>query len=172
MHDDDCACCGTTGAGFSAILAREDADIEEHGFHYSLVFGNEDVPGFIYTSGLAEKGLPEFIFIGSSEPRSHMYIAAFIAFVRNGGDVQAGLVPPTGEQGPNPFAVPAWVLDANDRLETHAYGVEARLRRIHSSVEPRLLQVVMPDLKGRFPWQPGYDWLDQDIHEPPIAVMN
>ena len=70
------------------------------------------------------------------------------------------------EAAPNPFRVPAWIVRADDKLDSHAFGVRARLRRIGSEAEPRLLQVVMPDLVSRFPWEPGYEWMEQMIGRP------
>jgi hypothetical protein len=164
-HGSGCACCAD---GFDAVLDREDRAIADYGFNYTLVFGGDDAPGFIYTTGLAEKRLPEFIFVGSSEPRSHAYLAKFIEHEMAGGVVAEGLH--RAETAPNPFRVPAWIIPADDKLDSHAFGVRARLRRIGSDAEPRLLQVVMPDLAGRFPWEPGYEWMEQMIEKPSEAT--
>ena len=149
----------------NAVIEREDAMIDEFGFAYTLVFGGDSSPGFVYTSGLAEKGLPEFIFVGSSEARSHGYLTEFVKHVMVGGALPIGRYQ-VGSP-PNPFRVPAWVVEADDKLETHAFGVASRLRRIGSDVKPRLLQIVMPDLVGRFPWEPGYEWMNQMVYEEP-----
>lgn len=165
MHDPNCACCAG-GRDIAAMLAREDADIERIGFHCCLVLPGDGEPGFVYTSGLAEKALPEFIFVGGCDVHAWGYIAGFVETALKGDPVPEGLVPAGDGNGPNPYTVPAWVVPADDKLDTHAIGVRSRLRRIGSNVAPRLLQVVMPDLSGRFPWEDGYRWREQLAQRP------
>lgn len=152
---------------WAELIAKEDGFIQGYGFFHHLVFGDEDNPGFIYTTGLSEKGKPDMIFVGSSRPNSAGYLREIIAHMLAGGEIQPGRIEP--ETDLNPYRVPMFVLDATAKLETHAYGVHRRLRRVGSTMPARLMQVVMPDLDGRFPWDDGYDWADQRIGPEQIA---
>lgn len=166
MNDEKYAGCAN---GKEDFVAGNDRMIEQHGFMYQAVFagGNDDQPGFIYTIGLTERGLPEFIFIGGSHPQASGYISGAIETAMAGGTVEPGLVAP--QTGINPYMVPMWVLAADHRLHTHAFGVASRLERVGSTATPRLLQIVMPDLSGRFPWEEGYVWMDQQVETPPVT---
>ena len=139
--------------------------IAEHGFMYQAVGAGDGEPGFIYTIGLAQRGLPEFIFVGSSYGQAVNYLRGAVRTAMAGGAVATGLAAPGTDV--NPYAVPTWILDAAPKLETHALGVVTQALRLQLPGAPRLLQVVMPDMAGRFPWEDGYDWLDQEVDAPP-----
>lgn len=164
MHEENCACCTK---GVDAARANADAMIRDHGFMFQAVFGSDESRAFVYTIGLAERGLPEFIFVGSSSPQAAGYLGAAIDAAMAGAQINPGMVDP--ETALNPFGVPLWILEADDKLETHAFGVTARLERVGKDATPRLLQVVMPDLNGIFPWEPDYNWLEQDVDKPPVT---
>lgn len=164
MHESGCACCTQ---GPEAALAEQLRMIRDHGFMYQAVFGGEDGPGFVYTIGLAQRGLPEFIFVGDCRGPCANYMRGVIEAAMSGVEVPLGMLAP--ESDLNPYSVPAWVLAADDKLDTHAFGVRRQLERVGSGETPRLLQVVMPDLSGRFPWEEGYKWLDQQVSAPPVT---
>lgn len=164
MHEEGCACCA---GGPEAAQAQADAMIASHGFMYQAVFAGDDQPGFVYTIGLAQRGLPEFIFVGSSQGQAANYIAGAVHAAMSGTVIEPGPVAPESEI--NPYAVPAWILRADDKLVTHAFGVGTQLRRIGSDRTATLMQVVMPDMSGRFPWEDGYDWVDQRVDAPPVS---
>lgn len=157
MHDEGCACCRQ---GPEAALAQQQEMIREHGFMYQAV-GGGDGPGFVYTIGLAQRGLPEFIFVGDCRGPCANYLIGVVEGAMAGTEIPVGMLAP--ESDLNPYSVPAWVLNADDKLDTHAFGVRRQLERVGSTETARLLQVVMPDMTGRFPWDHGYDWLDQQI---------
>lgn len=157
-----CACCA---AGPEAYFAEQDRMIEEHGFSYSMIQPGPNSPGFVYTIGLAEKGLPEFIFVGGCDRNAVDYISSLVDHVRNGGTIEPGMIPPGTPM--NGFTVPQWVIEADDKLRTHAYGVTSRLERIDNDELPHLMQVVMPDHQGLFPWDDGYQWRDQQVSRTP-----
>lgn len=164
MHDKGCACCAK---GREAALAEQLQMIRDHGFMYQAVFGGDDGPGFVYTIGLAQRGLPEFIFVGSCSQNAANYLRGPVEGAMAGIDIRPGLLAPESEL--NPYSVPAWVLAADDKLDTHAFGVRSQLRTAGSDAVPRLLQIVMPDMTGRFPWEEGYDWQEQQVDAPPMT---
>lgn len=149
------------------MRAEADALIEKYGFMLQAVFGGEDNPSFIYSIGLAQRGLPEFIFVGSCQPQASDYLMGAIEAAMAGTKIEPGLVAPESEI--NPYMVPAWILQADDKLQTHAYGVTGQLARQGLPAEATLFQVVMPDMSGRFPWENNYDWVDQQITTPPVV---
>lgn len=163
-HEPNCACCSQ---GPEAAQAEADRMIAEHGFMFQAVFDGDGQPGFIYTIGLAQRGLPEFIFVGSCEGRATNYMLGAIGAAMEGMEIQPGLVAPETEI--NPYGVPAWILRADDKLDTHAFGVRHQLARLGAATDARLFQIVMPDMAGRFPWEDGYDWLEQQVDAPPVT---
>ncbi len=148
------------------LLRHEDEMIEQHGVFYTLVFGEGTSPGFVYTSGLSEKGLHDLVFVGSSSRESVGYLEGHVERMLEGADLGPGLIPP--ETDSNGYAVPVVIIGAQSKLGTHAFGTKARLERIGSERTAGLLQVVMPDLSGRFPWEEGYAWMDQSLDEAQI----
>jgi len=162
MDEDECAGCTQ---GIDAAREQQAAMIRDHGFMFQAVGGGEGTPGFVYTIGLAQRGLPEFIFVGSCQRPAVGYLEGAIDAAMAGTEIVPGLVPP--ETGINPYQVPAWVLTASDKLDTHAFGVRRQLEIAGKPDTATLLQIVMPDMSGRFPWEPGYDWVDQQIEAAP-----
>lgn len=164
----------------------QNRNIEEHGFSILCVFGDEEAPGFVYTVGLSEKGLADLIFIGDSSPNAAAYLQGAALSQLQGHDLPMGRIEPLWskadseeeiaqkleaiENPVNGFPVPMMIIDAEDRLKTHAYSALRRLEAISSDNQARLVQVVMPDMQGRFPWEPGYDWLDQDVKAAPAGT--
>lgn len=161
MHDPECSSC----AGRD-MITDQDAMIAEIGVAIILVMAG-DTPGFVYTSGLSEVGKADMIFVGDYTEPARMYLKSFIGGqLDEGAEVPLGLLPL--DHPMNAYGLPIWILDASDKLETHAFGTTDRLERIGSTEPPRLLQVVMCDKAGRFPWEPDYHWLDQQVTTPPV----
>lgn len=157
-HDATCACCSNPGFSMSDHL---DGMIAESGVGLQPVFGSETGPGFMYTTGLSEKGGADVIFVGDCSEPVLAYMGGAIDAALSGVPVATGRHEPGTDL--NPFGVPMWIVEASDKLATHAFGATSRVERIGSPRPARLLQVVMPDREGRFPWDAGYDWLDQRV---------
>jgi len=165
--DEPDACgCGVAGCGGNtpAYKQRQDADIERLGVTLAPVLPGNDGPGFVYSLGMSEQGKIDLIFIGDYTPPTYDYLSMFLGMQMDGADLPFGLFPADDER--NGFGVPIWVVPADDKLRTHAYATVSRLERIGSDLTPRLAQVVIPDKSGRFPWDDGYDWIDQQATKP------
>jgi len=165
--DEPAACgCGVEGCGGNtpAYKQRQDADIERLGVTLAPVLPGNDGPGFVYSLGMSEQGRIDLIFIGDYRPPTYDYLGMFLGMQLDGAELPFGLFPADDER--NGFGVPIWVIPADEKLRTHAYATVSRLERIGSDATPRLAQVVMPDKSGRFPWDDGYDWLDQQVTKP------
>lgn len=168
------------------IFQDQDRHIEQFGYSVMCVFGSDEGPGFVYTIGLSEKGMTDLIFIGDSSPNAAAYIQGAASAQIAGEKLTMGRIEPIWTRDDsdaeiaakfeaamtsiNGFPVPMFVIEADDRLDTHAFGVRRRLAGIESDGTPRLAQVVMPDMSGRFPWEPGYGWLDQDVKSAPSGT--
>lgn len=160
--------------------------IEQHGFSVLCVLGDDDGRGFIYTIGLSEKGMSDLIFIGSSSQQAASYLMGAAQVQLKGGSISMGRIDPVWDKTDseeevlaklekggsliNGFPVPMVLTDASARLSTHAFSTARRLEAIESKRDPKLVQVIMPDMEGRFPWEDGYDWLDQDVTHTPAEV--
>lgn len=165
--DEPDACgCGVAGCGGNtpAYKQQQDADIERVGVTLAPVLPGNDGPGFVYSIGMSEQDKTDLIFIGDYTPPTYAYLSMFLDMQLKGAPLPLGLFPADDER--NVFGVPIWVIPADGKLGTHAYGVVSRLGRIGSSAQPLLAQVVIPDRSDRFPWDDGYDWIDQQAKKP------
>lgn len=173
MPDDDsepgtcshgvCGCAGSS----PAYKERQEADIARLGFTYAPVLPGNDSAGFIYSIGLSEQDKVDLLFIGDFTPPTYDYLGMFVAMQMEGRELPFGLV--SADDPMNGFGVPIWVVPADEKLGTHAFGAVTRLQRIESDKSARLAQIVMPDRQNRFPWDDGYDWLDQEVTRPATA---
>ena len=160
--------------------------IEQHGFSVLCVHGDDDGPGFIYTIGLSEKGMSDLIFIGSSSQQAAAYLMGAAHSQLEGNSLTMGRIDPIWNKDEseetvtqklekagalvNGFPVPMVLMEANDRLTSHAFSTARRLEAIESKRKASLAQVIMPDMEGRFPWEAGYDWLDQNVNAAPAGT--
>lgn len=150
---------GCCGGNPSAYRQNQDADIARLGVTLAPVLPSDEGPGFVYSIGMSEQGKTDVIFIGDYTPPTYGYLTMFLRMQMEGTDLPIGLFPPDHEH--NTFGVPVWVLGADEKIVTHACGAATRLERIGSDRPARLAQVIMPDKSNRFPWDVGYDWINQ-----------
>ena len=178
-------CCNNPNCGMDdTFFQRQNQNIELNGYTYIAVAASEDGPGFIYTVGLSERGRDDLIFVGDFAPPVLNYLAGAAQTQVQGKVLKPGRIDPVWNnsqseeeiedifenvEGPlvNGTPMPMYLVPAADKLETYALSVARRLDSISSDLPPRLMQVVMPDMNGTFPWEEGYDWLDQDITTAP-----
>ncbi|MFZ3482032.1 DUF4262 domain-containing protein [Sphingomonas sp. 3-13AW] len=150
-------CSGNPGG----YTERQDEAIRRHGVTLAPVLPDRDSPGFVYSIGMSEQGGTDLIFIGDCTPPTYNYLQMFIEIQLAGEQLPFGQFP--ADDVRNPFGVPIWLLPADEKLATHAFGSVSRLKRIGSTSPAKLAQVVMPDRSNRFPWEEGYAWLDQQV---------
>ena len=141
-----------------------DNNMASHGIILAPVPPEENSPGFIYSVGLSEKGKADLLFIGDCAPATYAYLGMFIEMQMNGNPIPYGLFPANHEL--NRFEIPIWISPADEKLSSHAYGAVSRLDEIGSDKDARLVQIIMPDKIGRFPWEPGYNWINQEAAKP------
>ncbi len=158
--------CGCVGSS-SAYKERQEADIARLGLTYAPVLPGNDSAGFIYSIGLSEQDKVDLLFIGDFTPPTYDYLGMFVAMQMDGRELPFGLL--AADDPMNGFGVPIWVMPADEKLGTHAFGAATRLQKIGSDKPAQLAQVVMPDRQNRFPWDDGYDWLEQEASKPATA---
>lgn len=130
------------------VEAEFDAMIARYGWAVQGVFDPAGVnPAFCYTVGLAAKGLPEVIVFGLPQKTAHHFLNHLGRLFTSSG------VPP---------------LDTN--LDDLAEGLPSQLVAVPRGEADRYMfatkrrypdytavQLVWPDAKSLFPWDPGFD---------------
>jgi Domain of unknown function (DUF4262) len=129
---------------------RTEEDIQIHGRSIVCVFPSETETStspndyFAYTIGNARRGLPELLIIGTTRdgyilnPLSEMMIERGQKFA-DGEMVECGR------------KFPFCLIDANETVKD-SYTIQAGEH--YGSQDYAVMQVVIPDRDGHFPWQP------------------
>lgn len=125
--------------------------IERHGWHVMLVGGDEEGPGFAYSTGIYRlTGKPELIVFGLPREVAHFVVNEYASRAKAGDAPDAGdLCDDFLEGHPVTFIA----VDTADRDRKYTTWTSWFYDR-----EPfPVLQLVYPDSRsGAFPWQPGY----------------
>jgi uncharacterized protein DUF4262 len=133
--------------GVAGHLSFIRSAITNYGFAVQGVSASWHEPGWAYTIGLHTHGLPELIVVGGMSPADQHCAIDELARRTLDGDVI------------EPGRVDSDVIDGFDvtYVEVVDTGTDwfAVANRLQSGF--RALQVVWPDLDGRFPWEDGYD---------------
>lgn len=125
--------------------------IDEHGWHVTLVGGDDEGPGFAYSAGIfGSTGRPELIVFGLPMEVGHSVVNEYGNRMRAGetlalGDFYDGFL----EGHPVTFIS----VEDGDQIKQHATWADWFYDRRPFP----LLQLVYPDSRsGAFPWQAGY----------------
>jgi hypothetical protein len=126
------------------------AGIREYGWFRHSIFGDEDGPGFSYTTGFwVTAAFPEIIVFSLKSDIIHDILWDVF---RN---VKAGRPPAMGVATSDIFVnLPAMLLPVSKRFYADYLGWD---RWFHAGDEFPCLQLVWPDREGVFPWQHGFD---------------
>jgi hypothetical protein len=130
----------------AAFVAR----IKEHGWFRTSVLGDEEGPGFSYTTGFwVNAKRPELIMFGLKDEIVHdIFWDAF-------RDAKAGQSLVLGTPIHDLFGnLPAWVFPVATRHYANFLGWS---RWFYAGDDFPCLQIVWPDRTGLFPWQDGFD---------------
>jgi len=126
-------------------------NIRKHGFFVQGVFPTKYEPGelFLYTIGFWQKWQhPEIVIFGVPPEVAHQLLWNVWHHVEGGGRIQDGQQVPNIAEG-----YLAHFRSAPTNHPRYSFGV-ARAYYGHSDFE--VLQLVIPDEQGRWPWEPGY----------------
>lgn len=132
-----------------AFLKKADEKIAESGRMILMVGGDAEqgTPGYAYTIGLTERGLPEIVAFGLG-PEVHAILNDLSQRLMD------GKVLPRNERISDVFKgldavlqdVPKSMASEFLRLAFHKYGDKVQC-----------IQLVWPDAKGLMPWEAGHD---------------
>jgi len=130
-----------------------------------MVIGVGGDPIFTYTVGLHHKNLPELIMVGLN-PNIAMHI------LNDCGHMMVDNGPfKHGTQIDELANMPTIIVDVEQKQD---YAIQAFNHYKHWDF--KLQQLVMPDRKGRFPWEFGYSKEMRECQEllgnPPLEKMN
>jgi hypothetical protein len=126
------------------------ASIREHGWFRTRVFGDDEGPGYSFTTGFwVNANQPELIIFSTREDIAH---DVFWDLFR---DAKGGKRLPIGERTDAVFAnLPAYVFRV---ARKHYRDLLGWSRWFYRGDDFPCLQVVWPDRDGKFPWQPGFN---------------
>lgn len=123
-------------------------NIARTGRHIMWVFPDpEGGEVFSYTIGNSLRGLPELLWLGRYDPKTVVWLLNELSerMVRRRGSFRDGEIVDLGG------AQPICVVEASDEVKERFTIQVANFANGDYSV----LQVVMPDKEGRFPWDDG-----------------
>lgn len=125
--------------------------IETHGWAVQGVFGTEHTPSFSYTIGLSKLGLPEILAIGlpidvaqSVLNNAASRLKAKEISIKPQDPIEELANLPLAFRQDTPSKSLRWLSKGATRWTTE-----------HGGPPPSVIQLVYPDERGRFPWDPG-----------------
>lgn len=150
-HDQQCTCEICKGTRWDTVDQQMLKGIEEQGFGVFSVGGDPEYPSFAYTIGLSDRCLPQLLAIGISL-RAAGAIVHHLATDWVSGKLTNDSIDKRLEDYAN---LPVVLKPINDPAVWGEYMVQMdRFRSTDNEV--RVLQVVFPDMNGKFPWESGY----------------
>jgi hypothetical protein len=125
------------------------AKIREHGWCRTGVFGDDEGPGFSYTTGFwVSANQPEFIIFSTKEEIAH---DVFWDLFR---DAKSGKPLPIGRRTDAVFAnLPAYAFPVAKKHYPDFLGWS---RWFYGGDDFSCIQILWPDRGGTFPWEPGF----------------
>ena len=137
------------------------AKIREHGWFRTGVFGDDEGPGFSFTTGFwVSVTQPEVIIFNMKEDIAH---DVFWDLYR---DAQSGKALPVGKRTDAVFAnLPAYVFPV---AKKHYRDFLGWSRWFYGGDDFPCLQLVWPDQAGRFPWEPEFD-IEFKVDQPDLT---
>lgn len=150
-HDKTCNCEICKGARWDMLDQQMIQGIQKQGFGVFQIAGGAEHPSFAYTIGLSDRQLPQLLAVGISA-RTAGAIVHHIATDWVSGKLTDASVDMKLEDYAN---LPLMLKRINDPSKWSEYMVQMdRFRTTDNPVS--VLQVVFPDMNGKFPWESGY----------------
>lgn len=126
-------------------------DIAQEGFFVMAVFGSDTTPAFTYTIGLTETFKhPELLIFGLPVEYSHHVMNDAVSRIKRGA------VYGDGDLIKNVLVLPLAVRSVSME-KADEYTVQLFNYYRHQLTAPRVVQLVLPDTKGRFPWHADFE---------------
>lgn len=142
-------------------------NIVNSGVNVWNIFGSDKTPTFTYTTGLAERNLPEFLMVGFAPESAHWIIMQAVNIVKERGRrFEHGEVYLVDDD-----PVKALVfLDARDSVKDD-YTLQTG--QYYQTEDYEVQQIMLPDKEGRFPNDPACEYYLQPIlSREPLAATN
>lgn len=132
------------------FLRRLKTDIDTLGFIVMASLPDEHCAGFAYTIGLSETtGHPELLLFGLPGPVAHTILCDLAQRIQSGA--RFGNDDVVNEILNVPLAVKAVSHHRAEKYAVQLFNYYA------DKSPPAVLQLVLPDTGGRFPWSPDFD---------------
>jgi hypothetical protein len=136
--------------GLDDLMRRQQQLIDRYGWAVTAVFPTDDAPGapFAYTVGLTTHGYPELIISGLDPTISQTLLNDLAARVYDRAEQFTA-----GQRISDLLAgYDAVIVEGPATEALHPGAAFARYGRDRVSLQ----QIVWPDPRGRYPWDPGY----------------
>ena len=126
------------------------AHIREHGWFRTRVFGDEEGPGFSYTTGFSvHLNRPELMTFGMKNEIAHDLFWGLFRYAEQGN------ILPIGSRTGDAFSnLPAYAFHVSKKYYPDFLGWS---RWFYGGDDFACLQIVWPDRAGKFPWEVGFD---------------
>lgn len=151
-HGEDCDVC--TSRAIDDVRSRVEASIASHGHAVIGIAGDAGNPFHSYTVGLSDVGWPELVVVGLEEGQARTVINSVVASLRSrerrpvaGMVLDDAVNVPLALHAVDPLRGPTWTRVAADH---HA-------RSGFATTGYAVLQILWPDVDGRFPTDGRYD---------------
>ena len=136
-------------SGFDDSEKNFVAKIRKHGWFDTQVLGDEQGPGFSYTTGFLLQGSPEFITFSMKRDITHDVYWDLFRDAQSGRGFQAGV------RSIGVFAnLPVYFFNVAERHQREYLGWS---RWFYGTEIVPTLHLVWPDRDGVFPWEDGFD---------------
>jgi hypothetical protein len=147
------------------VRDQQEQHIEEFGHSLIGVFGTEEHPGpsFTYSIGLNSVGWPELIMVGMNHYFAGTLINDAVAKYR-----KMEKPPKAGDVVDDIANLPLLFMECGDWVMEEYTTMAANRAQSRGEPPVRVLQMVIPDREGLFPWQQGYDHDYMDPRQPPL----
>lgn len=145
-----CAMCEQEG-GIDHLMHQVRENIDTYGWHATAVFGDQDEPwscGFAYTTGLIERNHPEIIVFSLPPQTAHALLSIAYEMIKSGRTFV------DGEEVTEIANLPVYFRSAPADNPNYSLGVGIRF---YDQPTFPVLQMVLPDKHGKWPWEPDVD---------------
>jgi hypothetical protein len=148
------------------IFEKMERDIAALGFTVMAVFPSSKSHGFAYTIGLSEStGHPELVLFGLPLPVAHLVLSDIARLIKAGARYN------DGDVIPEIVNMPLAIRSVEHEMASK-YTVQ--LFNMYPSAEapPPVMQLVLPDTQGRFPWAEDFDEKFRTMQPPLWKVIH
>lgn len=142
------------GGNFDAVVAILLSECERKGWAMTMVGeGDDGTLPYAYTCGRTRHGKNELVVVGFDPESSNQVLRAFINAEETGAvELRSGLAHvPESPHG-------AWLVDVDEDVSRYPLSIAHLIADVQTGRNSiHAVQIVAPDLEGKFPWQMDCD---------------